>query len=70
MRLLAGSLPGPSQKNPFIVLGVITLIFVVAYELAQYVIAGDTIGLTYIALAVVVGGAMLTILNNWRAGTT
>ena len=50
MRLLAGSLPGPSQKNPFIVLGVITLIFVVAYELAQYVIAGDTIGLTYIAV--------------------
>ncbi len=69
MRLLAGSLPGPSQKNPFIVLGVVAVIFLMAYELAQYVIAGDTIGLTYIALAVVVGAAMLTMLNNWRAGT-
>jgi hypothetical protein len=69
VRLLAGSLPGPSQKNPFIVLGAITLIFLIAYELAQYVIAGDTTGLIYIALAVIVGAATLTMLNNWRAGT-
>jgi len=69
VRPLARSLPGPSQKNPFLVLGLVALIFLMAYELAQYVIAGDTIGLTYIGLAVVVGAAVLTMLNNWRAGT-
>jgi hypothetical protein len=69
MRISSHVLPGPSQKNPLIVLGVIGLIVLLAYELAQYVIAGDFVGLSYIGLSVMVGAAMLTMLNNWRAGT-
>jgi hypothetical protein len=69
MRQLAGSLPGNFQKNPFVVLGSIVLMFLLAYELAQYVIAADFAGLSYIALAIIVGTATLTMLNNWRAGT-
>ena len=61
MRLLAGSVPGQFQKNPLVVLGAIVVMFLVAYELAQYVIAGDFTGLTYIALATIVGAAMLTM---------
>jgi hypothetical protein len=69
MRISSHVLPGPSQKNPLIVVGVIGLIVLLAYELAQYVIAGDFVGLSYIGLSVMVGAAMLTMLNNWRAGT-
>jgi len=69
MRISSHVLPGASQKSPLIVLGVVVLIFLSAYELAQYVIAGDTTGLMYIALAFIVGAATLTMLNNWRAGT-
>jgi hypothetical protein len=69
MRLLAGAVPGQFQKNPLVVLGAIVVMSLLAYELAQYVIAGDFVGLSYIALAVIVGGAMLTMLNNWRTGT-
>ena len=69
MRPFAGVFPGQSQKNPFVVLGVIALILLLAYELAQYVIAGDFVGLSYIGLAVLVSAAMLTMLNNWRIGT-
>lgn len=69
MRLLAGVLPGQLQKNPLASLGAIAVMFLLAYELSQYVIAGNIIGLLYIALAVMVGAATLTMLNNWRAGT-
>jgi hypothetical protein len=69
MRISSIVLPGPSQKNPLVVVGVIGVIGLLAYELAQYVIAGDFVGLSYIGLAVMVGAAMLTMLNNWRAGT-
>jgi hypothetical protein len=39
-----------------------------AYEVAQYVINDDMTGLSYAAMCIVGGAAVIAILNNWRNG--
>src|SRR5205085_7097418 len=39
-----------------------------AYETAEYILAGDFRGLTYIGMAFVAAAFVIAILNNWRNG--
>lgn len=68
MRLAARVLPAPFSKNPLYLVVAIFLFFYLAYKLAQYVLAGDVIGLAYIALGSVVAASLTTILSRWRTG--
>src|SRR5262245_41791844 len=49
-------------------LGVVLAGAFAAYYLAQYVIADDMVGLSYVALCIVGIAAFIMILNNWRKG--
>ena len=68
MRFAAQILPGQLAKNPFYVLLAVCLFFYLAYELAQYIIGGDLVSLSYVALLIAGGVAVIAILNDWRWG--
>jgi hypothetical protein len=68
VRLAAQVLPGQFRKNPLYLVVAIFLFFYLAYKLAQYVLAGDLIGLAYIALGSAVAASLTTILSRWRTG--
>ena len=68
MRLAAQVLPAPFRKNPLYLVVAIFLFFYLAYKLAQYVLAGDLIGLAYVALGLIVAASLTTILGRWRTG--
>jgi hypothetical protein len=69
MRLLAPSFPGQFRKKPLLIFGGMILFFIAAYQLAGIVIGGDTQGLMFLAVAIVIGASILSMLNNWRLGT-
>jgi len=63
------SLPsGSFRRGRLTLLGILAVGAIAAYQLAQYVIAGDLQGLAYAGLLFVVGAILIKILNNWRAG--
>jgi hypothetical protein len=68
VRLAAYILPGQFRKNPIYLVLAIFLFFYLAYELAQYVVAGDFTGLAYVGLGSIVAAGLTTILNRWRTG--
>jgi hypothetical protein len=68
VRLAAQVLPGQFRKNPLYLVVAIFLFFYLAYKLAQYVLAGDLIGLAYIALGSAVAASLTIILSRWRTG--
>lgn len=69
MRIATHILPGQFRKNPLYSLAGILVFFFLAYELSQYVLAGDIIGLVYIGIAFLFVVGALSMLNNWRTGT-
>ncbi len=68
MSLATQLLPGQFRKNPIYLILAIFLFLYLAYELAQYVVAGDFTGLAYLALGSVVAASLTAILNRWRTG--
>jgi len=68
MSLATQLLPGQFRKNPIYLVLAIFLFFYLAYELAQYVVAGDLIGLAYVGLGSIVAASLTTILSRWRTG--
>jgi len=68
VRLAAYVLPGQFRKNPLYLVVAIVLFFYLAYKLAQYVLAGDLVGLAYVALGAVLAASLSTILSRWRTG--
>jgi len=68
VRLAAQVLPAQFRKNPLYLVVAIFLFFYLAYKLAQYVLAGDLIGLAYIALGAAVAASLTAILSRWRTG--
>lgn len=68
MRLAARVLPAPFRKSPLYLVAAIFLFFYLAYELAQYVLSGDLVGLAYVALGAVVAASLTAILSRWRTG--
>jgi hypothetical protein len=69
VRFSSHVLPPQLSKNPLYVLLAVCLFFYVAYELAQYVVAGDVMGLEVVALGVAASACAVMMLNNWRTGT-
>jgi hypothetical protein len=68
VRLASQVLPGQFRKNPLYLVVAVFLFFYLAYKLAQYVLAGDLIGLAYIALGATVAASLTAILSRWRTG--
>lgn len=69
MRILSQPVPEQGVRRVVVSLaGVLVFIFG-AYELAQYILADDVVGLAYIALGVIVVVAMSAVLKDWRMGT-
>ncbi len=68
MRLADQILPGQFRKTPIALLLALLLFFWLAYELAQYVIAGDMVGLAYVGLGSIVFASFVAMLGRWRTG--
>ncbi|MGC1484613.1 MAG: hypothetical protein WA789_12530 [Candidatus Acidiferrum sp.] len=68
MRFASAVPSGQFGRRPLIGIGLLALGAFAAYELAQYVISGNMIGLAYAAMCVVGGAIVVGILNNWRNG--
>lgn len=59
---------GHFRKGRLILFCILVVGAIAAYQLAQYVIRDDLIGLAYASMALVAGIIVLRILNNWRKG--
>jgi hypothetical protein len=57
-----------SPRSPVFVIVSWTLTALLAYEVAQLVLAGDTSSLIYLAMFIAGGVAIVTVLNDWRKG--
>lgn len=68
VRIDAQVVSGNFRRNPLVAFGFIVLLVLAAYEAAQYILADDTAGLVYIAMAAVGGAIGIAILNDWRRG--
>jgi hypothetical protein len=68
VKLAAQVLPPQFRKGPVYLILAALLLLYLAYELAQYILAGDFTGLAYIALGAVVVASLTAILSRWRTG--
>ena len=68
MRFPALAVHGNYRRNPLVVLGFIALFVFAADRAANYIVAGDMIGLVYLALVFVGCAFVVRILNDWRKG--
>jgi hypothetical protein len=68
MNLDRQALPANWPRRPLLLFGFIALFVGIAYEAANYVIAGNMNGLAYIALLFIGSALIIAILNNWRNG--
>ncbi len=59
---------GNMRRSPLVVLGFLIFFVVAAYKTANYVIAGDMIGLAFVALAFTGCVFIVSMLNSWRNG--
>lgn len=69
MSLAALTAPDQNLRKPFVFLLSIFIFILSAYELAQYILADDVVGLAYIALGAIVLVAVSAVLKDWRTGT-
>jgi hypothetical protein len=56
------------RRKPLVTLGFLVFALVAAYEVSQFIITGNMVGLAFIAMAFVGGTIVIGILNNWRNG--
>jgi len=68
MRRLQEILSGNLRGNPLLTLSMFALSLMGAYQAANFIVAGDMIGLAYVGLGFVVGGFVIAMLNNLRRG--
>ncbi|MGB6597445.1 MAG: hypothetical protein WBE70_10005 [Candidatus Acidiferrum sp.] len=68
MKIASALSPGQFGRRPLISFGFLVVGAFAAYELAQYVISGNMIGLAYAAMCLVGGAILVAILDNWRNG--
>jgi hypothetical protein len=61
-------LPGQFRNSRVALLLAVVIFFWAAYELAQYVIAGDLYGLAYLAIGAIVLVSFSVMLGHWRKG--
>ncbi len=68
MRLASPLRSGLLQRGPLLLFGILVIGAFAAYQVAQYVINDDIVGLTYAGLCILGGAIVVAILNNWRNG--
>src|SRR5579863_808144 len=68
MNFRALTLPTNARKSPLFFLGFLVVAAFAAYEVAEYVLNDDVVGMVYAALLIVGGAIVVGILNNWRNG--
>jgi hypothetical protein len=68
MRISAPAGSENLRRNALVVMGFMILFAGTAYKSASYVIAGDMVGLAFLAMALLGCTFILVILNNWRNG--
>ena len=66
-------MPGPlgsirSTRSPLFALVFFGVMALAAYEVSQFILAGDTNSLIYIAMSIVGAVGVITVLNDWRKG--
>jgi hypothetical protein len=66
-------MPGPlgsirSTRSPVFALVFFAVMALAAYEVSQFILAGDTNSLIYIAMFIVGAVGVITVLNDWRKG--
>src|SRR5580692_7925790 len=69
MRPLTSAMPGQFRRSPLLLLAGLALFVVGAYKLSGMVLAGDTQGLMFLGLTIIVGSSVLSMLSNWKLGT-
>src|SRR5215472_1148523 len=68
MKLAAQTLRVNLRRSPIIVLGFVVVFVAGAYQAARFVLAGDTMGLAFAAMAALLCILVVAILNDWRKG--
>jgi len=68
MRIASLLSPGRYRKGPLNSIGWLVVGAFAAYEVAEYVIAGDLQGMAYAGMILLGGAVVVKILNNWRTG--
>lgn len=68
MSLATQLLPGQFRKSPVALLLAVAVFLWGAYELAQYVIAGDFYDLAYVGIGTVVLVSFSAMIGHWRTG--
>ena len=68
MRFASAISFGQIRRGPLILFGTLVVGAFAAYQVSQYVIAGDLAGMAYAGMTVVGGAIVLAILKNWRNG--
>jgi len=68
MRSIEGILTNRLRGNPLSKFFALIFALVGAYEAANFIVAGDMIGLAFVGLAFIVGAFVIAMLNNWRRG--
>lgn len=68
MRISTSVASGNLRRNPLLILGFLAFFVYAADKAAEYVIAGDFIGLSYVALGFIGSAFVVAMLNNWRNG--
>ena len=68
MRALQDLFPSNLRGNPLLGLLMFAFALAGAYEAAEFILAGDVIGLVYVALAFIGCILVIAILNDWRRG--
>ncbi|HYL65392.1 MAG TPA: hypothetical protein VE077_22465 [Candidatus Methylomirabilis sp.] len=68
MRIAPALSPGQSRRRHLLVFAILIIGAFSAYQLAQYVINDDVIGLAYIVLCIAGASVVVIALNNWRNG--
>jgi hypothetical protein len=68
MRLSAHAVDRNHRRNPFLILGFLVFVGVVAWRISKYILVGDTNALVFSGLAFAIGAIVIAMLNDWRTG--
>jgi hypothetical protein len=68
MRLASVLRRGQLRRSPLAGFAFFAVVLLIAYKLSNFIIAGDMRDLELVGIAVLIGGVVVVILNNWRNG--
>src|SRR5215813_4231198 len=68
MRTMQGILSANPRKSPAMALAFLCAVVIGAYEVSDFILAGNMAGLAYAGMAVVVAAFVVSMLTSWRRG--